>query len=88
MCKIKIGKDITQIHEVQNLITAYILSSKVPYTISQISKKIMRSCLESNLIITEEQIKEMVIDTTIALLRAKYITSNSGYYYALPIASI
>lgn len=85
MCRIKMGAEITQIHEVQNLVTAYILRAKTPYTISRLSDRVIRSCAGSTLTITENQIRQMVEDTTLALLRAKYISSNDGYYYAYPI---
>ncbi len=88
MCRIKIGEDITQLHDVQNLITAYILRSKEPYTISYISDKVKHSCIGSNLDISSTQITEMVRETTLALLRAKYISSNAGYYYALPVSTL
>ena len=86
MCRIKTGAEITQMHEVQNLVTAYILRSKTPYTISHLSNKVKSSCIGSSLSITDSQIREMVKDTTMALLRAKYISSNAGRYYAYPIS--
>lgn len=86
MCRIKTGTEITQMHEVQNLVTAYILRSKTPYTISNLTDRVFHSCAGSSLLISETQIREMVKETTLALLRAKYITSNAGYYYACPVS--
>jgi hypothetical protein len=81
MCKIKTGNQITEMHDIQNLITAYILRSKQPYSISSLTNQVMIACRGSKLPITEYQIKTMVQDTTIALLRTKYISSNSGNYF-------
>ena len=84
MCRIKTGKEITQIHEVQNLITAYILRSKEPYVIPSISDAVEHSCQGSDLSIPKDQIIEMVQETTMTLLRAKFISLHSGQYYVLP----
>lgn len=81
MCKVKTGAQITEIHDIQNLVTARILRSKTPYQIRTLSKEIMDSCSGSELAITSHQIEELVRDTTMALLRAKYIFSDAGYYY-------
>ena len=87
MCRVKTGAQITEMHDVQNLVTASILSSQQPYSISTLSQKVMDSCRGSNVLISEKQITELVKETTIALLRAKYISSNAGRYYAQPVTS-
>lgn len=81
MCKIKTGNQITEVYDIQNLITAYILRSKQPYSISSLSNQVMTACKGSKLPVTEHQIKTMVQDTTVALLRTKYVSSNSGSYF-------
>lgn len=85
MCKVKTGTQITEMHDIQNLVTARILRSKTPYQIRTLSKEIMDSCIGSKLVITNNQIEELVQDTTMALLRAKYISSDAGYYYVRPL---
>ena len=50
-------------------------------SVRTLSKEIMDSCSGSELAITSHQIEELVRDTTMALLRAKYIFSDAGYYY-------
>lgn len=85
MCKIKTGEEITQMNDVQNLVTAYILGSEMPYTAPKISMDIIRLCEGSKLNITEEQIANIVEDTMLALKREKYIFSNSGNYYTCPV---
>lgn len=87
MCRIKTGEQITEMHDVQNLVTACILRSKQPYSISTLSNEIIDSCKGSKLTITDKQIKLLVRDTTTALLRSKYISANSGRYFAQPIFS-
>lgn len=87
MCRVKTGAQITEMHDVQNLVTASILRSQQPYSISTLSQKVMDSCRGSNVLISEKQITELVKETTIALLRAKYISSNAGRYYAQPVTS-
>ena len=87
MCRVKTGAQITEMHDVQNLVTASILRSQQPYSISPLSQKVMDSCRGSNVLISEKQITELVKETTIALLRAKYISSNAGRYYAQPVTS-
>lgn len=84
MCHIKTGENITQIQDLQNLVTASILRSKNPYTISHLSERIMDCCENSVLDISKNQVISMVRDTTIALLRAKYISVNAGHYYTYP----
>ena len=86
MCKIKTGAQIQEMTDVQNLVTAYILRSRQPYSIPALSKKIMRSCKGSSIPISDAEVTNLVKDTTIALLRSDYITSNSGHYYARPVA--
>lgn len=87
MCRVKTGAQIIEMHDLQNLVTARILRSKQPYNISTISQEIIDSCVGSELSITDKQITELVRDTTMALLRAKYISSDSGRYFAQPVFS-
>ncbi len=84
MCRVKTGAQITEMHDVQNLVTARILRSKGPYQICTLSQEVMDSCIGSDLEITNNQIEKLVRDTTMALLRAKYVYSDAGCYYAQP----
>lgn len=88
MCRVKTGAQITEMYDVQNLVTASILRSQQPYSIAALSREIVDSCTGANIPISDRQITELVRDTTMALLRAKYISSNAGCYYAEPIASL
>ena len=88
MCRVKTGAQITEMHDIQNLVTASILRSQQPYSIVTMSKKIESSCVGAGIPISGSQITELVRDTTIALLRAKYISSNAGCYYAEPVVSL
>lgn len=88
MCRVKTGVQIREIHDIQNLVTANILRSQQPYSIADLSKKIMQSCIGAAFPVSDRQIVELVHDTTMALLRAKYISSSEGCYYAEPIASL
>ena len=86
MCRIKMGKQIEDPHDVQNLVTALILRSRQPYSIPALSLEIKRSCAGSELTISDTQIAELVRDTTTALLRAKYLSVSDGLYYAKPVS--
>lgn len=86
MCRVKTGAQITGLHDVQNLITACILRSPVPYSIIGLTEKVMESCEGSNISITNRQVNKMVSDTTMAFLRIKLISANAGRYYAYPVA--
>lgn len=88
MCHVKTGTEITHIHDVQNMVTSYILRAKQPYTILSLSNKVKQSCIGCNIDITDSQIRAMVRDTTIALLRARYISNVSGSYYASPVITV
>ena len=65
MCRVKTGAQITEMHDVQNLVTASILRSQQPYSISTLSQKVMDSCRGSNVLISEKQITELVKETEI-----------------------
>lgn len=86
MCRIKTGAQITELSDVQNLVTACILRSQQPCTIADLSQKVLHSCEGSNLTISDSQVIELVRDTTIALLRSKYISVNAGHYFAKPVS--
>ena len=88
MCHVKTGAEITHVHDVQNMITSYILRAKQPYTILSLSDRVIHSCAGCNIEISESQIKTMVRDTTIALLRSKYISNVSGSYCTIPLVSV
>lgn len=81
MCKIKTGAQITKMSDVQNLVTACILRSKKPYTIPALTRKVIRSCNGCTFTLSDAQIQTLVIATTTALLRSKYLSVNSGHYY-------
>lgn len=85
MCRIKTGAQITELSDVQNLVTACILRSQQPCTIADLSQKVLHSCEGSNLSISDNQVIELVRDTTMALLRSKYISVNAGHYFAKPV---
>lgn len=87
MCRIKTGTQITKLSDIQNLVTAYILRSQQPYTIAGLSQKVLHSCEGSYFSISDSQVVDLVRDTTIALLRSKYISANSGHYFATPVYS-
>ena len=82
MCKVKTGKQITEMRDVQNLITASIFRAAYPYSIQSMIKEISRSCRGARIQITYEQIREMVEDTTTVFLRAGFISVRLGYYFA------
>lgn len=81
MCKIKVGEQIKDIHDVQNLVTALILGTQKPYSITSITTQAIKACKGSQLNISHNQIRSLVIDTTTALLRNQYLISYNGYYH-------
>ena len=81
MCRIKTGAQITKMSDIQNLVTACILRSKEPYTIPDLSQQVIHSCNGCTLAISDAQIQTLVIATTMALLRSKYLSVNLGHYY-------
>lgn len=87
MCRIKTGSQITEFHDVQNIVTAYILRAQQPFSISALSQDITKACAGSKIHLSDKQITELVKDTTIDLLRANYISVNKGRYYARPALS-
>ncbi len=87
MCLMKSGAQITELSDLQNLVTAYILRSQHPYTVVDLAQKVLYSCEGSNLPISNDQVTDLVRDTTIALLRSKYISVNAGCYFPRPVFS-
>lgn len=87
MCRIKTGAQITELSDIQNLVTACILRAQQPYTIADLSQKVLLSCRGSVFPISDDQVIDLVRDTTTALLRSKYISANAGHYFARPISS-
>lgn len=87
MCRIKTGAQITELSDIQNVVTACILRSQQPYTIADLSQKVLRFCEGSDFSISDNQVIDLVRDTTIALLRSRYISVNAGRYFAKPVYS-
>lgn len=87
MCQVKTGVQIKSLTDVQNVVTASILRSHVPFSIPVVSATIINSCRGSSLPLTDSQITAIVKETTNALLRSRYITTKAGFYYACPSLS-
>lgn len=86
MCKVKTGRQIESLNDIQNVVTASILRAQAPFSLSSLSSLVVDSCKGSLVPVTDLLIKSMVKETTNALLRSNYITTKSGLYYARPIA--
>jgi len=87
MCRIKSGAQIKEIYDVQNIVTACILRSSRPYSISGLTQTVKNTCSGSSINITETQIEKLVRDTTMAFQRIKLVTAYNGQYYAYPVPS-
>lgn len=87
MCRIKSGAQIREIYDVQNIVTACILRSSRPYSISGLTQTVKNACRGSSINITETQIEKLVRDTTMAFQRIKLVTAYNGQYYAYPVPS-
>lgn len=84
MCQIKTGADITNMSDVQNLITGCILSEEQPYTLSMILDTVKNACNGNKIGIENKQISEMVRETINVLLRSNYLSLYSGLYFSRP----
>lgn len=86
MCRVKMGAQISGMHDVQNLVTACILRSQNPFSISGLTETVMEWCQGSNISISDTQVEEMVSETTMAFLRIKLVSANADHYFAYPAA--
>lgn len=81
MCRIVTGQSITNISDVQNLITAYIFSSTEPFNTTVLLRKVEEACIGCSLDLTANKIHDMIDDTIMSFLRAEYIDSVKGLFY-------
>lgn len=88
MCHIKSGTQIEELYDVQNIVTACILRSQQPFSIPSLTQVVKDSCNGSKISISDQQISELVQDTTCALQRIKLITAYNGQYFSFPQNSI
>ena len=87
MCQVRTKAQITSMQDVQNLVTACILRSQEPYSIPEVTRKVVAECVGSRLPVSGDQVTELVRDTTTALLRTKYLSVKKGRYYPVFVAS-
>lgn len=88
MCQIKIGAQLTDEIDLQNLITATILKEQEPYSIQELSLKVQDNCKGSTLNVSSEEISEKVRKTTMDFLRCDYLDCFEKKYFLKPPASI
>lgn len=79
---IKIGNDIHNEQDVQNLITAIILRQRGEFT-KQYLIKTVKHFLPAFEIVNDNQIKEMINDTLIMLSKYGKIRHQNGSYYSV-----
>lgn len=70
--------------DVQNIVTAVILSAECPLAAHEITERIMERCESSTYPMTREAAYEMVEDTLTALQRVRACTCCNEKYYACP----
>lgn len=88
MCRIKTGKEIEKMNDIQNMVTSYILRASSPYSIQELSEKVFQSCSGANFNISKQDVSKLVTETTMALLRARYISSNSNGFYSFRLKQL
>lgn len=88
MANTKSGANIREEYDVQNIVTAVILSAECPLTADEITERVMERCEGSTYPMTREAIYEMVGDTLTALQRVRACTCHNGKYYAYPSMGI
>ena len=87
MCQVRTNAQITSMQDVQNLVTACILRAREPYSISELTGKVVAGCEGSTVHVSGDQVTKLVRDTTTALLRTKYLSVSKGRYYPAFAAS-
>lgn len=83
MCQIKKGTEITQMYDVQNLITSCIFRMHDSYTVEEVSNQVVQLCQGSKLPLSKQEINKLVKETITTLLRSQYVFGNSGRYYTV-----
>ena len=84
MANTKSGTNIREEYDVQNIVTAVILSAECPLTADEITERVMERCEGSTYPMTRESTCEMIEDTLTALQRVRACTCCNGKYCAYP----
>ena len=87
MCKIKVGKEVQDYKDLQNLVTSVILRQESDFTKLDLINEISKKLVDSNFSKNQKNIERMTDRTLEILERVEFIEEHGGLYSSTQVIS-